>query len=621
MAESPSSSLLASPKLYKPSSLVSTHSASSARSDQKTIFDIIYSPIKNSTDFYGASLEQQPSQVTQQKPTIQSGGCVHLTKLKQEYIDQKNGGGGGTMNNIFDNYRILIQYSMLWHQSKKSKAASSVDGDNRSHSSNGNNTIHSKTRKHNELPIPECSTCLYPLSHLHACLHCVYFGCWKKGHIKQHQKEKKHTFAMDFNRYTLFCSECDDYIYDVELEETIINFERYTKLGRKRQRVQPWEPTRKDINSITHYSTLSSCQGIRGLCNMGNTCFMNVILQSLIHNPLLKAYFLSDRHNSKTCQKQHCMCCEMNDLFAEFYANDKKPYGPCRFLQSMWMSMKELAGYAQQDAHEFFISALNNIHAGCEEHKLGTNCECIIHKTFAGLLQSNVTCLKCKNVTTTYDPMLDISLGMLKTPKSLATEKRKNHHHSHSDSKKGNASIGSSKYNEFERRKSRDEQHHKHGNTLLDCLDRYTQPEKLGLNEYSCSKCGNTFQEATKQLSFKRLPPVLSIQLKRFEHGLTSSKIETKIRFPVELNLTPYTTSKDKEEDNIYTLFAVVNHQGKMDTGHYTMYAKHRNEWFRFDDHNVTTAYQKEVLDSKAYMCFYIKKSLEYEHVDPFKFE
>lgn len=45
-------------------------------------------------------------------------------------------------------------------------------------------------------------------------------------------------------------------------------------------------------------------------------------------------------------------------------------------------------------------------------------------------------------------------------------------------------------------------------------FDRYTQPEKLGPNEYSCSKCGNTFQEATKQLSIKRIPPVLSIQLK-----------------------------------------------------------------------------------------------------------
>jgi ubiquitin carboxyl-terminal hydrolase 22/27/51 len=157
----------------------------------------------------------------------------------------------------------------------------------------------------------------------------------------------------------------------------------------------------------------------------------------------------------------------------------------------MWMSLKELAGYAQQDAHEFFISALNNIHAGCEEQKL-SNCNCIIHKTFAGLLQSNVTCLRCRNVTTTCDPMLDISLGL------RPVEKKK--------------SIKNGKLNGAERRVSSDAI--KGGNTLLDCLDRYTQPEKLGQNEYSCSKCGNTFQEATKQLSIKRIPPVLSIQLK-----------------------------------------------------------------------------------------------------------
>lgn len=160
----------------------------------------------------------------------------------------------------------------------------------------------------------------------------------------------------------------------------------------------------------------------------------------------------------------------------------------------MWMSLKELAGYAQQDAHEFFISALNNIHAGCEESKL-SNCECIIHKTFSGLLQSTVTCLRCKNTTTTYDPMLDISLG-LKAP-----EKKKKH-------------LGNGRRHSHEDRR--------HGNTLADCLERfnlfffesllkliycirYTQPERLGTNVYSCSKCGNTFQVRSFSLFLKVL--------------------------------------------------------------------------------------------------------------------
>lgn len=566
--------------------------------NQKTVYDIIYTA-DNPPEFYGKS------------QLIKTAACPHLAKWKQKY--KQDGGSSSPDDNILENYRSLVQYSILWHKSRKSKTE--VGG--------------KKRKQLKELPLPQCSTCLDPLSRLHACLHCIYIGCWKNGHIKEHQKEKKHTFAMDFDRHTLYCYECKDYIYDTELDEKLIRAELLSKSRKKRQKVQytTWEPTGKDASTLVKYSSLSSCQGIRGLCNMGNTCFMNVILQSLVHNPLLKAYFLSDRHNPKHCQRQFCMCCEMDDLFAQFYSDDKKPYGPCRFLQSMWMSLKELAGYAQQDAHEFFISALNNIHAGCEEQKL-SNCDCIIHTTFAGLLQSNVTCLRCRNVTTTCDPMLDISLGLRPVErKKKITQTNSNSSSSNSATNGNNKLLGGSTSSSIDkngRRFSHDDSTRgsKQGNTLLDCLDRYTQPEKLGPNEYSCSKCGNTFQEATKQLSIKRIPPVLSIQLKRFEHGTSStSKIETKIKLPVDLDLTPYTASKRKDGDNVYTLFAVVNHQGKMDTGHYTMFAKHRNEWFRFDDHNVTVAYQKDVLESKAYMCFYIKKSLEYEVVDPFRFE
>lgn len=50
--------------------------------------------------------------------------------------------------------------------------------------------------------------------------------------------------------------------------------------------------------------------------------------------------------------------------------------------------------------------------------------------------------------------------------------------------------------------------------TLQECLERFTSAEKLGMNEYNCGNCSGHQKVATKQLTVKRLPPVLCIQLK-----------------------------------------------------------------------------------------------------------
>lgn len=124
---------------------------------------------------------------------------------------------------------------------------------------------------------------------------------------------------------------------------------------------------------------------------------------------------------------------------------------------------------------QFMLNTLHLQNEGTPDE----DCQCIIHQTFYGKLCSTVTCDKCKNTNTAVDPYMDLSLDIRNHAK-----KRK------LDSAGDDAALD-----------------------LRDCLERFTGREKLAAEDYTCNSCKER-QNATKQLSIKRLPNVLSIHLK-----------------------------------------------------------------------------------------------------------
>ncbi|CDQ73181.1 unnamed protein product [Oncorhynchus mykiss] len=173
------------------------------------------------------------------------------------------------------------------------------------------------------------------------------------------------------------------------------------------------------------------------------------------------------------------------------------------------------------------------------------------------------------------------------------------------------------------------ESHLSGATTLTDCLRRFTRPEHLGSSaKIKCSGC-HSYQESTKQLTMKKLPIVACFHLKRFEHSAKlRRKIPTYVSFPLELDMTPFMASSKESRmngqyqqsvdvfnnDNKYSLFAVVNHQGTLESGHYTTFIRqHKDQWFKCDDAVITKASIKDVLDSEGYLLFYHKQFLEYE--------
>lgn len=75
--------------------------------------------------------------------------------------------------------------------------------------------------------------------------------------------------------------------------------------------------------------------------------------------------------------------------------------------------------------------------------------------------------------------------------------------------------------------------------------------------------------------------------MKRFEyrqgrHDRAASKIDNPVRFPLQLNMLPYThrvrrenrESLELERSCTYDLLSVVVHVGEIETGHYTSYCR-----------------------------------------------
>ncbi|KAI9710524.1 MAG: hypothetical protein M1820_002660 [Bogoriella megaspora] len=476
------------------------------------------------------------------------------------------------------------------------------------------------------------------------CLQCsnISSGIGREKHFEQ----KDHAFYIESRSGCLYCRHCRDFIYDPAFEEERL------KRGRKKRTFDEMNNA-EDQKLVGINSTFPPCRatGLRGLYNMGQTCFMSVIMQSLIRNPFIRSFYLSEGHRQSDCEreKEECTSCAMDEIFSEFFSSEKaEGFGAVNMLVGSWKGSPTLAGYQQQDAHEYMQFILNSLHltastssppSPSSTDQSAQNCLCIIDRTFSGLLSSTVTCSSCHNVTTASDPFRDLSLDL------RAQKKRKKSEKATSDVP--NESL-----------------------TLQSSLKRFTSLETLPATSYKCSKCSSSDKEkdkdtatATKRLLLQKLPPVLAIHLKRFEHaavtngspsttangtngkaaggsqgsgGGASAKIENKVEFPIVLDVGPYTTrahdanisSKSTNGTNgvvygatgvkkeagdvqaLYSLCSVVVHKGKMDSGHYVNYAKEGGEWFMFDDAKVTMVGEKEVLSAEAYLLFYVAQDI-----------
>uniref|UniRef100_A0A8C0D7S1 Ubiquitin carboxyl-terminal hydrolase 2 n=1 Tax=Balaenoptera musculus TaxID=9771 RepID=A0A8C0D7S1_BALMU len=335
-----------------------------------------------------------------------------------------------------------------------------------------------------------------------------------------------------------------------------------------------------------------STQGLAGLRNLGNTCFMNSILQCLSNTRELRDYCLQRlymRDLGHSSSAHTALMEEFAKLIQTIWTSSPNDVvSPSEFKTQIQRYAPRFVGYNQQDAQEFLRFLLDGLHNEVNRvtARPKSNPENLDHlpddekgrqmwrkyleredsrigDLFVGQLKSSLTCTDCGYCSTVFDPFWDLSLPI---------------------AKRGYPEV-----------------------TLMDCMRLFTKEDVLdGDEKPTCCRC-RARKRCIKKFSIQRFPKILVLHLKRFsESRVRTSKLTTFVNFPLrDLDLREF--ASENTNHAVYNLYAVSNHSGTTMGGHYTAYCRSpvTGEWHAFNDSSVSPMSSGQVRTSDAYLLFY----------------
>ena len=134
--------------------------------------------------------------------------------------------------------------------------------------------------------------------------------------------------------------------------------------------------------------------------------------------------------------------------------------------------------------------------------------------------------------------------------------------------------------------------------SIDDCFNLFFEKELLEDPLY-CRVCEG-LENFSKEYEINKFPYVLILSLKRFKYNENNHfKLKQLITYP----LYDFILNNKK-----YDLYGIVYHYGELIGGHYVSVIKSNNKWMMCDDKKVFEIEEDKVMNSNAYILFYISK-------------
>ena len=312
---------------------------------------------------------------------------------------------------------------------------------------------------------------------------------------------------------------------------------------------------------------------ISGLENIGNTCYLNVIIQLLNNIQELRDYSFNTQLKKKISsnkKKDNILTISFLELLKSLN-RETKVEKPLRFKEILGQVNDIYEGYDQHDCCEVLMYIIDNIHVNLS-HKVK-----ISYSGTPKNLRDRLMIQSLEAWNNTFKNEYSNIVPLLFGQNKLTMKNKKNKNEYLFDS----YNVLTLSINNC--------------NSLYECFFKLIEKESLtDHNDYN-----------SKYERLWKLPKYLFIQLKRFEG---TSKLRNLINFPIDnFDLSDFCDSYEKLNCK-YNLIGVANHHGRNNFGHYTCFIKDEGSWYLFDDDDRSLVKDKEeVISNDAYLLLYQK--------------